>query len=184
MRSLLLLALASLALLPHPTAAAPGMDLGRWLAAAGNTTTPAAWAGVWSFADDDYDCDTNMLLFSDTNTDTLCTNREIFGDPGYATWTCSGTTSDTSINVTCSGTEEVETGCIATYENTIVATRTGETLVATATLRVTFAPTDCFGAPDFCLRTESVGTRIGPEPPNCTTAVDPSSWGRMKSQYR
>ena len=173
-------------LVPRPAAAAdaPRLDLGHWLAAAGSTTVPAAWAGVWSFEDDDYDCDTNMLLSSDVSADTLCTNEQIFEDPGVAGWSCSGTVSDTSIDINCSGSEEVDTGCTLDFVYTLTATRVGDTLLATVTIGRTFTPTGCGFLPDFCLRTESTGTRIGPEPPNCTTAVAPSTWGRTKSQYR
>jgi hypothetical protein len=182
MRPLLVVLAATFALLPRPTAAA-AMSLGQWLAAAGNPTVPAAWAGVWDFNDDDYDCVTNDLLSSDSSADTLCTNAEIFGDSSSG-WICSGTTSDTSLEVTCSYTEEIDTGCTVTIENTLSATRTGETLVATATSSQTFTPTGCAFIPDNCIRTETTGTRIGPEPPNCTTAVGPSTWGRTKAQYR
>lgn len=182
MRTLLLALTLSLATGVPARAAAP-LHLDEVLAALGDASVPAAWAGVWQFQEDDYDCTTNAFLGHSTTEDTLCAGAPVFGGslPG---WSCTGTGDDTSLDITCSGSEEIDTGCTVTFTQTLTATRSGDTVNAVATFSQTFSPEGCAFIPDSCTRTESVGTRLGPPPPGCTTATVSETWGRTKAHYR
>lgn len=153
--------------------------------ARGDATLPAAWAGVWNFEDDDYDCTTNDFLNSDTNVDTLCTGEQLDPSDFGIEMDCTVTTlNDTDIDIDCSGIYDpgFPPGCTITIGFSLVAHRSGDALTATAVFSQDYA-TACLVADD-CIRTETVGTRIGPEPPNCLTAVEPETWGRVKALYR
>jgi len=154
------------------------------LAALGTPSIPPAWAGIWEFEDDEYDCATNAHLSSSTSQDTLCANAPVFGDPGFGDWSCSGTVDDTSVDVSCSASEEIDTGCVVTFTSTLVATRSGDAMTSTMTFSQTFEPEGCAFLPNSCRRRESTATRIGPPPGDCTTAVVPETWGRTKARYR
>lgn len=150
------------------------------LAALGDTTVPPEWGGVWEFNDTDYDCTTGDFLSSDTDSVTLCTGEEIYPAPGA---TCSGSTDGTSISITCTGTAGFPPICTVNYTFTLTADRSGDTLTATSTFTQVSTPPDCFG-PDGCIRTETIGNRIAPEPTPCTSPVEPDAWGKVKSRYR
>jgi len=162
-------------------ASVPLPTLGNALSAFGQYTIPASWAGVWNTQDSDFDCDTNKPLGSDADTDTLCTGEVI--DPG-AEISCTGSTSDTNIDIDCSGTFEIIEGCSVTMEYSFHGTRNGDTANVTTVFSQEFSPTMCAFLPDDCTRTETVATRIGPEPPGCLTPVLPATWGQLKAVYR
>jgi hypothetical protein len=159
----------------------PRPALSDVLEAAGNPTIPAAWGGIWDFSNTDYDCTTQEILGTDTDMDTLCT-----GD-GFARGIetdCSGTVTDTAVDVTCSGQMEVSPGCNVAFTKTTIATRNGNSMSVTSTFATDYTPDDCAFTPDECVETQSTGTRIGPEPPTCSTSVDGIGWGRIKALYR
>jgi hypothetical protein len=156
-------------------------DMLRAMNSRGNPTLPSAWAGVWDFDDADYDCGTNEFLGSDPSVDTLCTG-DTFQEEGKLD--CSGTASDTEIDIACTGSSEIFPGCNVTSTFTLQATRSGETLTAVATFSFDFEPDDCAFQEDSCIRTETTGTRIAPEPAECSTPVEPNTWGRVKAAYR
>jgi hypothetical protein len=163
-----------------PAAGLPSMTLGDALAA-GNLTIPAAWSGIWSVADTSHACG-DPTLETDVTVDTLCTGAPVVDDP-FDILDCTGSTvDDVSANVNCAGFVEFP-GCRIDVSLTIVAARNGDSYVATSTSSQTFTPTGCGGV-DECTVTESTGTRIGPEPPDCQTPVDASTWGLVKSRYR
>ena len=69
-------------------------------------TIPAAWGGVWSFQDSDYDCKTNVLIETfPAETDTLCSGQVIYDDPKFQ---CTGSVSDTHIDIQCSATFPID----------------------------------------------------------------------------
>jgi hypothetical protein len=171
----------SLTPIPGADMSAHAPRLRDLLRRAGGFTIPAAWAGVWEFDDIDYDCATNDSLDSDSSTDTLCTGDPVFPDSGL---TCTGNADDNNINIVCEGTFEIITGCFATFTNTLVASRNGDSLTATLTFSRSYTPPNCIFKEDSCTRTESSGSRIGPEPPGCTTAVEEVSWGKVKARYK
>ncbi len=150
----------------------------------GDNTIPAAWAGVWNFVDSDYDCITKEFIGTDANVDTLCTGTPVIDDEGFKL-NCSGTIDDTSVDVTCTYTEELDKGCSVTISISLEGTRSGDTANVTTTFSQDYTPDGCaFGIPDNCTRTEGVGSRIGPEPAECATPVDAVTWGRVKAGYR
>jgi hypothetical protein len=160
----------------------PRISLKDVFASLGNTTIPAAWAGVWTFTNDLYECTLQFPIGSEANTDTLCTGELVNDDPVLV---CSGTTTDTTIDITCSGQEEYGPGCVALITYTIQATRNGDSMTATSTIASDFDPDLCYKeTPDFCIEQQTTGTRVGPEPKDCLTSVDALSWGSVKAFYR
>lgn len=149
---------------------------------AGDTGVPAAWAGVWDFNNSHYECTLQFFLGSDAETDTLCTGDAIQSDPKFV---CSGTTTDTTVDITCSGQQEYSPTCVAQLTYTLQATRNGDTMTGTASLSTDFTPDLCYQkTPDFCIETQITGTRVAPEPKDCTSSVDELSWGKVKAFYR
>jgi hypothetical protein len=160
----------------------PRVTLKDVFSALGDTQIPAAWAGVWTFTNDLYECTLQFPIGSNTETDTLCTGDLVNDDPKFS---CGGTISDTSIEITCSGVQEYGPGCNALLSYTLVATRDGDSMTSTSTFTTDFDPDLCFKeTPDFCIETQSTATRIAPEPKDCFTSVDEFSWGQVKAFYR
>ncbi|MFN8178870.1 MAG: hypothetical protein U0167_13150, partial [bacterium] len=71
-----------------------------------------------------------------------------------------------------------------TFNYTLAATRTGETLHATLTQSQVYSQPGCGPIPDSCTKTVTTATRIGAEPANCAAPVEPDTWGQVKSRYR
>ncbi|HET9887551.1 MAG TPA: hypothetical protein VFR10_08560 [bacterium] len=148
----------------------------------GSTTIPAAWAGIWNINTDNYECTLQFFLGSNADTDTLCTGDQVQDDPSMV---CSGTTTDTTVNISCSGQEEYSANCVGILTYTLEATRSGDTMTGTATFSTDFEPDECNeGLPDFCFEQQITGTRVAPEPAECSTSVDEISWGQVKAFYR
>jgi hypothetical protein len=184
--SLLLLAAVFVAASPlraDATQSLPHPGLAEILASLGDTTIPPAWAGIWHFDNTDFDCSTNDPIGFDSADDTLCTGAEVYPGGGLVTFTCTGTTNDTSINITCTGSGGFPPICTVDATVMLVATLSGQDLNATFTTTVVSTPPNCYGQ-DGCVRTETIGTYLGPEPAECASPVEPGSWGRLKSRYR
>lgn len=180
----LAIALASwLPLIPAASAASVLAPSPAEALRAGGLTVPAAWAGVWSYADSTFDCTTDELLGGDASVDTLCTGANL-QPGGVGALDCSGTVSDTNVNVTCMVSEEIFPGCSVEVMWSLVGVRTGNTATVTVTNSVSYSPPGCLFKPDSCTRTESTGTRVAPEPPGCGTPLDAGSWGSIKARYR
>ena len=186
MRSrLLLLAALALAVLPVRSEGAQAFShptLTDVLAALGDTTVPPAWAGVWQFDSADFECTTNDPLGYDSTVDTLCTGDEV-NPSDLIPLTCTGTTDDTSINISCTGSGGLPPICTVDVTLTIVATRSENDMSATLTYTQVSTPPNCYGT-DGCVRSELIGLRVAGEPAECANAVDPGTWGRLKSRYR
>jgi hypothetical protein len=151
-------------------------------AATGNPVVPAAWAGIWQFADSTHDCGSSIITETSVEVDTLCTGEPVGNSgPGID---CSGPVDDTSVNVTCTYTEVIFEGCDVTLQQTIAGTRTGDTFYVEMTFSTTYVPTGCASLPDECTVTEITATRLAPEPTPCSTVVVSDSWGRTKALYR
>jgi hypothetical protein len=148
---------------------------------AGGLQFPAAWAGVWTFADSFFVCEDSMFVLAFTTIDTLCPNEPFEGEGEV----CTGSIDDDSANIQCTSSKETLPGCTAHYEGDIVVTRSGDTLVAVSTARVTFDPPGCDSDPYPCILERTTGIRTGPPPPSCTiSAIQPSPWGAVKLRYR
>lgn len=154
----------------------------------GSIVIPAEWSGVWSFADSVYECDGPLQSY-DTGIDTLCAGQPI--DVDYDTefsLECTESVTGTTVEQHCTGTGPIEgTECSMTFTLDSIGTRTGDSYVITSTIRmeVSGVAKECGFFPPSCTRIVSRGTRIAPQPDAyCATPVAPTTWGRMKSQYR
>jgi hypothetical protein len=182
--AVLLLALAGVA----PAAEAPRLSARDLLRIAGGSDPiPAQWAGIWDTVDSVYNC-TGGLQSTSSSTDTLCTGQVIEPEPDPSfEYDCTGTTTPTTVNMTCTGRSEVFQDCFADYVVTIVGTRTNDSYFMVATINTTFSGTGegCDFLPDQCLQINSHGTRTAPEPTEyCATPVEETTWGQVKSLYR
>lgn len=146
-------------------------------------TVPPEWAGVWETSDSTYDC-AGVLTGTSTYTDTLCAGTRIYPD---TTLGCSGSSTATTFDMSCSGSAEVFTDCQYTVNLESHGTRSGETFNSVATLSVVYSGTGlgCDLFPDHCSQTNSHSTRTGVAPAAyCATPAQPVTWGRMKVLYR
>ena len=177
--------LLALVLCPAVGRAAPihSIPLSKALRALDSPVVPAEWAGVWSTSDTTRDCGSPTIKNVSTNLDTLCTGSS-FG-PDTTQYSCSGSTSANSYDITCSYTFEIITGCSVTINDHLQGSRVGNVVHSTSTMTTTFTPPNCALQPDGCTVTTGVMTMIGPEPADCAmTPVRTGSWGRLKLLYR
>ena len=140
---------------------------------------PAAWAGIWEFSSMDHDCGSTGGPIT-VDTDTLCAFQPFEVEEEGMTLDCSGTITDTAINVTCTG-EVIEGPCTVTFTFTTVGTRSGDSYTGTDTFEITYV--GCGPIQDQCQESDVTGTRIAPEPGSCNSPTLPTTWGRIKAQY-
>lgn len=160
------------------------LSLQGMLHASGTYTIPDEWAGVWQTVDSTYSCTPRLLETTDTFLDTLC--RGTSAEPDTAEgfdYNCTGTVTPTSINLTCTGSFTFE-GCTATFTVTTTGTRSGDTAITNTRFTTTFTPSLCAFQPDTCKDIVQYTTRLGPEPPTCTTSTLKGTWGELKTRYR
>ncbi len=154
-------------------------------ALADGTPIPEEWLGIWEQTVNIYDCDTNDLLFTTTQLDTLCPGA-VFEDPdgGGTTLNCTTTADGSSYTTHCEGSSEVFPGCTSSFVYDVTGTLSGDSYSATSVTNISFTG-DCQDLPDQCQRTELSGTRLGPAPEPCgSSPVEHQSWGSIKSLYR
>jgi hypothetical protein len=125
----------------------------------------------------------------DSGIDTLCAGRAYDPAPDSPyQLECTGTVTTTTVDQHCTFSGPVEgTECTLDITFDFVGTRSGDSSVITQTLSIDVGGTgaECAFFPDECTRTVSRATRIGPEPgAYCASPVEPTTWGRVKSQYR
>lgn len=152
-----------------------------------DVVVPDEWFGVWQLDIASYDCDTNELLFSSTNLDTLCA-ESVFEDPdpGSVQATCTNSANATSYTIHCEGSEPVPgfPACTANFVYDATGTRSGDGYTAISTSTITYEG-ECFGIPNSCSRTEVTGTRIaGPDGPCESTPTESQTWSTVKAYYR
>jgi hypothetical protein len=156
--------------------------LGEVLQRSGEVTIPAAWSGIWSHQDSLHLCGNPTIFLTGTGEDTLCTGGAFPQGPGGVTLDCTGTVDDDSADLTCTGTDDSDPTCIIHYNLLFVATRNGENFFAEGTVTTTHEPQFCDF--DACIVTEITATRVAPEPAECLTPVEASTWGMLKARYR
>ena len=191
LRSTLVIAVLATLLLPgfaRAAESAVSISFADVLAAAsGDLTIPAAWAGVWDIRDTTRNCG-GPVTETDAGLDTLCTGASVFESPDGApvSFDCTGTITDTVVDVDCTASFEVSPDCLATFTVALDATRTGDSYTAIQTMSITYSGggLGCDLIPDTCTTTATTGTRIGPEPAECATPVEATTWGRVKARYR
>ena len=89
--------------------------------------------------------------------------------------------------MTCTYSESVDKDCILSFTIVLQGTMSASSYVITntTTLETTGTGKICEFFPGECSRTVSRGTRLAPEPVlYCSTPVDETTWGRVKSRYR
>ncbi len=165
----------------------PGVFGGAPNAIHGNIVVPPEWAGVWSYTDTTYSCAGDVLDI-DGGLDTLCAGTVIDPAPEEGIEVdCTGGTTPTTINMTCTYNAEIFPDCNIALTVTIVGTRTGETFHSQNTVVQDYSGTGkgCDFFPDDCRRTSTRATRVGPAPEAyCATPVEATTWGQVKSRYR
>jgi len=149
---------------------------------------PAEWSGVWSYVDSTYDC-LGVPQGVDSGLDTLCTGQGT-SQPDGSTFqlVCTGSITATTFDTHCTGSGPIEgTECTLSLTLDSNGTRTSDSYVITSTIasEVTGIAPECSFFPGSCMRIVSRATRIAAEPTAyCATPVAPTTWGRVKSQYR
>lgn len=188
-----ILILAALLCLPFAPAiveardsAIPAPRLSTVLRALGDDfSVPAAWTGIWEDSDSTFiGCGIESLIETSTDRDTLCLGETLAPEEPEVTYICTGTVTDTQVDMTCNA-SFVQEGCTISNTFEIHGTRTGNTSVVVVTLQTSFSPPSaCFEQPDQCTRIVTRSTRLGPAPEGCGTPVENTSWGSIKSRYR
>jgi hypothetical protein len=154
----------------------------------GSITIPPEWDGVWAYDDSLYECG-GAPLSQHSGEDTLCAGEVLYDDGAVpeVTFTCSGSATATTLDVTCSGSFVPIVDCTTSVTLDIEGTRTGDTsFTQTVTTWSYHGTADICGLfPDECYRTRSHATRTGPAPSDyCSTPVRRASWGQVKVRYR
>lgn len=152
----------------------------------GGDPVPVEWEGAWTVIDTMYQC-TGQVMNVFTSDDTLCSGEVFYADTTATNFICTGTSTATTINLHCTGSNEVFPECNGNFDITIVGTRTADTYFTVFTSSTTFSGTgkNCDLFPPQCIQINSHGTRTGPVAPGyCSTPAFQTSWGKVKSQYR
>jgi hypothetical protein len=185
---ILFLLSAAAVLAPGPSTAAPTPGGKHFLKQllGGAPTVPAEWSGIWTVVDTVYDC-AGAFQSTSTSTDTLCTGQNYEPEDQEVQFDCTGTVTETTVDMTCTGSYEVFTDCTANYVVNVRSTRTAESYFSVVTMNVTYSGTgeNCDLLPAQCLQINSHGTRTAPEPAAyCASPVEETTWGQVKSRYR
>jgi hypothetical protein len=149
---------------------------------------PVEWDGIWANVDSTYTCD-GTLQDVGASTDTICGGKEYLPDTAGSqiTFTCSGSATPTTFDMTCTAAGEIFTDCVANYTIATHGTRSGDTDHLVTTIEVTYTGTaeGCDLIPTSCTQFDSWGTRIGPAPASyCSIPTLRSTWGSLKTRYR
>jgi hypothetical protein len=170
--------------------AAPALPkLGGFLRLAGGSIViPPEWDGIWATVDSSSDCVGGPVTV-EASEDTICGGAVYSMDPGEGgvEFTCSGTADATTMDITCTGGQDLFPDCHMTVTVHIVGTRTDETYHSVSTLETSTSGTakGCDLFPSSCQRTATDGTRTAQTPPGyCTTPARRSTWGSVKAHYR
>jgi hypothetical protein len=146
---------------------------------------PPEWDGIWTTQDTVYLCPSTFASAPAAGSDTLCGGSQYSESSGGIALTCSGTADATTIDVTCTGSGEVFTGCNGDVTVTTHGTRTNDTYFTVSTVQLTNLVGTCTGLPT-CFQINTHGTRTGPTTAgDCvTTPTKRSTWGQLKVIYR
>ena len=156
-------------------------------AGAEDIIVPASWEGVWETTTTEMNCQTLEVLSVETTLDTLCAGEVMNPedpDGGFPSFACTGTVTDDSIYMECSGTMEVLPDCSFTISFISDGTRTGDTSTGVSINTFTYTGAGCLFFEDTCTRLESSSVRIGDDPGCVATPVASVRWGGLKSFYR
>jgi hypothetical protein len=142
---------------------------------------PDEFIGIWEVMSITRDCETQTILGQATVQDTICAGDMFDMDFG-APVECTGTITETRVDIQCEGSFEAEPGCTANALVTIEGTRNGGTWTSTATIETTFVGSTC-PISEFCISTTSTGTLINPDPSCESAPVEAVTWGWLKHFY-
>ena len=155
----------------------------------GSIVVPAEWSGIWSYTDSVYDC-SGVFQSLDSGLDTLCTGLSY--DPAP----------DSPYPARLHRIRDLDHRRPALH---VQRPDRGHRMHGHLHVRLRRNPlgrhvrdhqhdvdrhrrngaSECSFFPDQCTRTVSRATRIAAEPTAyCATPVEPTTWGRVKSQYR
>ena len=109
---------------PHTRLLLLGLSLATLTTIAQGIEIPAAWQGVWATETEIRACGQAPVLFVESESDTLCAGDILYAEDGIAE-ECTGTVSDTNVDVTCVFSEDFGDGCTLTVTIHLVATRNG-----------------------------------------------------------
>lgn len=152
-------------------------------AAADPIPYPDEYVGIWDNTTVIRDCDTQIILFTSSDRDTVCAGEYFDPSFGEAPLTCTGTVTPTTIDIHCEGSYESEPGCTANVQFDMTGSLIGDTWTTTTTIQSTFVGEQCTIA-SACLSITSTSTRVSPDPGDCPPApVEPVTWGQLKHLY-
>jgi hypothetical protein len=149
------------------------------------TEIPEEWFGIWEMDVASYDCDTDELLFSSTEMDTICPGS-VFEDPDPGSFTieCTSSADATTYEIQCLGSTEVAPGCTVEFDYDGTGTLNSDTYTAVTYSNITYGA-GCPVSLDTCQRVEITGTRVSSSTDDClSTPVVSQAWGAIKSSYR
>lgn len=184
-RILMLLLLASICAVGIANASPAPTVASLLKAARAQVNVPPEWDGIWDTADSLYSCD-GTFLTTIVGSDTLCGGSEYSStDPNGISFSCTGTANATTIDLTCTGSGEVDPGCTGDFNMVIKGTRTATTYFNVYTINGTYTGLTC-QMQTSCFQLNSHGTRTGPTTPtDCvTTPTKRTTWGELKILYR
>ena len=146
---------------------------------------PEDWAGVWSNEMELRTCE-DVVISTNTAVDTVCTGDLV--DPGddLDDLDCDFNVDGNTVTMSCDMVIEVDDTCVQNVSWDYTAVLDGDVITATIILETTAEGTGvvCDNLPDSCTKIVMTSTRIGPEPAECATPVETTTWGGIKQQYR
>ena len=163
----------------------PRGHLPAGLVPADEPAIPPSFQGIWTYTEIYRDCTTQQILDTFTGTDTVCAedNTAPPDTTGLGNFSCSGSSTATTYDVSCTGSQEIVPGCTQNFGITIASSVSGNTVTSITTINVTYAGCGV-PFPPSCTRYEYTGTRIGTATEECATPVQPTTWSGIKANYR
>ena len=149
---------------------------------------PVEWDGTYDVLDTTYDC-SGVFQTTSTDADTICGGKDYSPSaPGSPiTFDCTGTTTATTFEMTCTGSYNPIADCIAHFDVASNGTISGGIYFIVSVVNVTYTGTDplCTYLTPTCRQYNRHGTRTGPAPAAyCATPTRRTSWGQVKTFYR
>jgi hypothetical protein len=149
-----------------------------------NVVWPLEWGGVWEGQSRTYFCEEATTPWESSD-ETICGGA--FIDPEIADdviWDV-GALNATAVNLTATATVTHYENCFKTTSMNMVANRNGNSMTGIIVVRENFAgpAIGCDAIPSTCWQLDIEADRTGPEPGTCVAAVEPVTWGHVKSIY-
>jgi hypothetical protein len=175
--SAVVLTLAMVPAAAHAAEVSP--SLAKLFKMAGEIEYPPEWTGIWSSSDSLYDCEGNLLFGLAPSEERICAGDPVEPPEEGVVFECTGDATPPDLDITCTGTETVG-DCTTNFTFHLEETLVGSERRYVYTVNTTNSA-ECKDPGDFCFVLRGTKTRISS---NCTTPIDKSSWGQVKSRYR